>query len=133
MVNEIHERFQNTFLFRFVYIAEAHAMDEWPVTSERFSKSGPIIVNQPKNSYDRCFLAQRFQSEYDLKMDLIIDIPENGDQFEKLFAPWPLRFYLLSSHNELKFVAEPVDCSFETAFVQLIGHLESYELINNSF
>lgn len=28
--------------FRFVYIAEAHATDEWPVTSARFNESRGI-------------------------------------------------------------------------------------------
>jgi hypothetical protein len=34
--------------WRFVYVAEAHAQDEWPLRSARFSADGqPVVVDQP--------------------------------------------------------------------------------------
>jgi hypothetical protein len=33
--------------WKFVYIAEAHAMDEWPVKSARFNQGrGPVVVEK---------------------------------------------------------------------------------------
>ena len=35
--------------WRFVYVAEAHAQDEWPLRSARFSADGqPVVIDQPK-------------------------------------------------------------------------------------
>jgi hypothetical protein len=84
-------------------------MDEWPVQSGRFSRTGPVVVNQPKTTEERCHLASRFAQEYDLQqIDMLIDAPESGDPFERTYAPWPLRFFLVSPENKLLFVGNPL-------------------------
>jgi hypothetical protein len=51
MLGGIAEKKKNAFKWKFIYIAEAHAMDEWPVYSGRFNKGkGPVIVEKQPTS-----------------------------------------------------------------------------------
>ncbi|CAB9505891.1 expressed unknown protein [Seminavis robusta] len=116
-----------------VYIAEAHAMDEWPVTSGRFNKTGPVLIEkQPTLAAERCQLARQFAKHFDMMdatnktvVELLVDDPEQGDPFETAYAPWPLRLYLVDAHGKLEWIAQPKDCSYEEAVVQLLGLLGS--------
>ena len=46
--------------WRFVYVAEAHAQDEWPLRSARFTADGqPVVVDQPRTLDARLGLARR--------------------------------------------------------------------------
>ena len=74
-------------------------MSEWPVRSGRFNRGrGPVIVaKQPITTAERCQLAQRFVSDFDLSLDSFrVDICERQDPFEKAYAPWPLSFEIIS-------------------------------------
>lgn len=115
--------------WKFVYIAEAHAMDEWPVLSGRFNRGhGPVIVDeQPTKASDRCALARRFTHEFDMKLDgadyeVVVDDPEKGEPFEKAYAPWPLRLYLVRG-DVIEWIAEPRACSYDDAVAELLQML----------
>ena len=112
--------------WKFVYIAEAHAMDEWPIRSGRFNHGrGPVIVEkQPKKAKERCNLACQFAKDFNVPLtfphiELLVDDPELGDLFEKEYAPWPLRLYLIED-DIIKYVAEPKNCSYDQAVLELM-------------
>jgi hypothetical protein len=51
-----------------VYIQEAHAQDEWPISSGRYVPNGkPVIVNQPKSSTERINVCRDFMETYDIE------------------------------------------------------------------
>lgn len=129
LINEVVLNYSEKVQFRFVYIAEAHAMDEWPVSSGRFTKTGkPVLVNQPKTLQDRCLLAEDFTREYNFHLETFVDLPEAGDPFEKAYAPWPLRFFLIGPDNCLAFVSEPIEGSSDAAFTRLLQMLEPFRI-----
>ena len=100
-------------------------MDEWPVRSGRFTKDGEaIVVNQPKSLAERCVLAEKFVTDYQFNLETFVDIPESGDLFEKAYAPWPLRFFVIDSQRRLQFVSEPVEGSSDIAFSLMLQMLE---------
>lgn len=116
--------------WKFVYIAEAHAMDEWPIRSGRFNHGrGPVIVEkQPKKAKERCNLACQFAKDFNVPLtfphiELLVDDPELGDLFEKEYAPWPLRLYLIED-DIIKYVAEPKNCSYDQAVLELMEILK---------
>lgn len=96
--------------FAMVYIAEAHASDEWPIRSARSNRGrGPVNVKQPRHSKERLAHAQRLVRDFDLSdrdmagmelLPLLVDSLEEGEPFETTFAPWPLRFFILSEDEE---------------------------------
>lgn len=124
-------------IWKFVYIAEAHAMDEWPVRSARFNRGrGPVVVaKQPTEAKERCDLAKKFARDFlggiaigenqsslstsSSGFELLVDDPELGDPFEKAYAPWPLRLYMLKD-GVMQWIAEPRNCSFDDAVGELM-------------
>lgn len=104
--------------WRFVYVAEAHAQDEWPLRSARFSADGePVVVDQPRTLAARLALARRFAADYGVASPLLVDDPAT-EAFERTYAPWPLRLYVVRGAT-LSWIAEPDGASFEPAVARL--------------
>jgi hypothetical protein len=103
-----------------IYIEEAHAQDEWPISSCRLSKKGlsaasaagecgggargaPVIYLQQKTIGDRLAAARDFVRDYEVPLQpeaapaapgvlVVADQIANG--FETTYAAWPLRWYI---------------------------------------
>jgi len=118
---------------KLVYVAEAHAQDEWPLRSARFNGNrGPVLVDQPKTTADRARLARAFADNFQLPaVDLFVDDPALSEPFERAYSPWPLRLYLVDTssvgHPTLLWIAEPSDCAFDKAVAHLRHLLLSSE------
>mmetsp|Transcript_19201 Transcript_19201/g.28010 ORF Transcript_19201/g.28010 Transcript_19201/m.28010 type:complete len:111 (+) Transcript_19201:738-1070(+) len=105
-------------------------MDEWPIRSARFNRGrGPVLVErQPTAAEERCDLARTFADNFDLPLDnpnveLLVDNPESNDPFLRIYAPWPLRLYLVRG-GVIEWIAQPHDCSFDKAVVELMDILQ---------
>lgn len=91
--------------FLFVYIAEAHAMDEWPIGDQCGNTPGRAVI-QPKSLPARLKEAKHFADRFALCWPMAVDIPELGDPFLSAYAPWPTRFYVVRA-GLMEFVAFP--------------------------
>ncbi|KAL3903952.1 MAG: hypothetical protein SGARI_005147 [Bacillariaceae sp.] len=135
--------------FKMIYIAEAHAFDEWKVSSGRFLprngsckttskhiQDGVVAVEkQPTTAEERCALARDFCDLYglpynsdddddDAPVEVLVDDPSTNDQFEKEYAPWPLRLYLIDNASQkVEWIAQPNDCSYDLAVQELMGQI----------
>lgn len=89
----------------FVYIAEAHAIDEWPVGDHYLTGRR---IQQQKTVAARVEEALTFQQKFDITWPIVVDNPEEGDQFLNLFAAWPTRFFLIRD-GKFTFIAEPCE------------------------
>jgi hypothetical protein len=105
-------------------------MSEWPVRSGRFNRDrGPVVVEkQPTKAEERCELARKFARDFDVPLEsdylnILVDDPELGDPFEKSYAPWPLRMYLIRD-GVIEWIAQPKDCSFDWAVLELLKILK---------
>ena len=81
-----------------MYIEEAHALDEWPISSSRYMPNDTVVsVIQPKLASERVALAQRFVNTFDLGSDMkiLVDDPEKGNQFEVAYG----KFLFAMSHS----------------------------------
>ena len=78
-----------------VYIAEAHARDEWPV-------GNPLRIAQPATTAERCAVARRLLRETAAGaaaaagVGVYVDGAEE-DGFDEAFRAWPTRFYALQA------------------------------------
>lgn len=100
--------FVNSALFRshasnemrplLIYIAEAHARDQWPV--------GKTIscVNQPTTLEERLDNARQFQKNFNCEIPMLLDNMDNT--FHATYGAWPFRFYVIHE-GKLAFKAEP--------------------------
>lgn len=103
-----------------VYIAEAHAQDKWPISSPRYNGNrGPVRVEEARSNEDRCRLAAAFARNYSYSVPMVVDpvMLEDGapgEGFEKRFAPWPIRFYVVEN-SRMAYIAQPDDCEYSVA------------------
>jgi len=88
-----------------VYIAEAHALDEWPM-GDGFEGSSCKAIMQAKTTKDRLTAARLLVEELKYEVPLVLDSMD--DQFEKAYAAWPLRFYIIKG-GEIVYKAMPTD------------------------
>ncbi len=98
------------------YISEAHAIDEWPISSSRYTiDNKPICIKQTIDLETRTETAQNFAKDYGFdNWDILICPPvknqyESFDNFELIYKPWPFRIYGFSK-NMITFASEPKLC-----------------------
>jgi hypothetical protein len=118
---DIYSQFKAHATFLCVYIEEAHAMDEWPISSARYNKGVPVNIRQPKTDQERMKVAQEFRKNFQLTMPLCIDPPELNNPFEKAYAPWPLRMFCIEN-GKVSWIAQPKNCEYDAG--ELRGFLD---------
>lgn len=118
-----------------MYISEAHATDEWPVPSSRYTADGKdVLLQQTSNTVERAERALRVSSELGytaaagwqlLTAPCEAEIPSSAlqDSFEAVYKPWPLRIYAFSG-STLQLNMEPHGC--ELRLQELTGWLSSH-------
>jgi len=110
VLHQMYEQYRKSVDFLCVYILEAHAQDEWPISSSRYNPTRlPVKYKQPKTNSERLAIATEFIAAYNFRLPTVADCIEN--EFEFYFAGWPIRFYILQERR-LKFVAQPKNCTY---------------------
>ena len=96
-----------------MYIAEAHAADEWPINSRRCG--GPAnSVRAPRSLEERCAVARRMRSALKLPpSELRVLADGMDDAFLRTYAAWPIRLYGVGRDGRLGVVAQPRHGAFE--------------------
>lgn len=99
--------------FLSVYIREAHAVDEWPISSSRFAHDGKAVaITAHKTLADRTVAAQSFIEAFKFRMPMLLDGIDN--EFDRVYAPWPIRFFVIED-GQLLLISEP-----ETADIDIM-------------
>ena len=89
----MYEEFQEDVEFVFVYIREAHAMDEWPLGTA-------VQIPQHRTLEDRMNAARLFLSQAP-KFPFKMLVDGIDDQFNQHFRAWPERYYLFDNSCQL--------------------------------
>jgi len=113
VLHSLYQQFAEKVNFLAVYIAEAHAKDEWPV-GESIS-----VCDQPKTLEERQAIARRFVAQHSFKLPIVLDSMNNT--FMKTFAAWPVRFFVIQN-GKLALKAQPI----QAQFAYNIGDLEEW-------
>lgn len=88
-LNQIAQRFEKAASFVFVYIAEAHACDEWPINQ----LDNEIPRHQTIG--DRRAAAESFVHAFPLHQAFEVVLDTMEDAFNREFASWPFRFWII--------------------------------------
>jgi len=109
--------------FTMAYITEAHAQDVWPISSSRFAHDGDaVLVSTPQTTAERCQLASNFARDYGLESWLPVVVDPIENPFEQSYAPWPIRFYVLSQGQDgvvkVALKLQPQGASYDLAEVR---------------
>lgn len=115
------EEFSAVAEFKCVYISEAHAVDEWPISSARFAEA-PVCIKQARTLEERAAAADAYVEAYNVKVPMLV--AGMGGEFEAAYHPWPIRFYILSGER-IAYVGRPIASApdlegFRNALLQLL-------------
>ena len=106
------QSFRLKFQFIGIYIAEAHAIDEWPISeSPRDFKQHHCIEDR----IEACRYLLQDYSSYLHGIEFYVDIMDDdgvNESFEAAYASWPFRFWVLSS-TQVLFKAMPKDACYD--------------------
>ncbi|CAF2876516.1 unnamed protein product [Rotaria sp. Silwood2] len=88
----------NRINFLTIYIAEAHARDQWSV--------GKTIscVDQSTTLAQRLQYAQEFRENFNFEMPMLVD--DMNNKFHHTYGSWPFRFFIIYE-GKLILKAEP--------------------------
>ena len=86
----MHDEFQDRASFYVVYIAEAHATDEWQLG---VNEQEGVLLRQHRQFEERLAAAELCADELKLRMPTLVDEMDNAAS--TLFAAWPERIYIL--------------------------------------
>lgn len=92
LLNSLYLKYKDSVNFVSIYIAEAHADDEWPIRTEKKLK-----IKQHQTIEDRQAAAKLLQEEYGWKIPLVLDSMENA--FQTAYSGWPLRIVLIGNNR----------------------------------
>ena len=90
-MNALVEQYRHCAVFAFVYIQEAHAIDEWPVRSTNAD------VRQHRSLEDRGAAAKRLQAEFPLHTQLHLLLDNEHNDFNCTYSSWPFRYWVIRS------------------------------------
>jgi Iodothyronine deiodinase len=118
-LNSLQREFSGEADFALVYIAEAHASDEWPIGSS-------VDIKQPTTTAERVNAAVACVADTEIAWPAYVD-PLPANAFEALYHPWPIRFFIFSraANNDgdgrvpvsvsVVHIAEPHDGAYDLA------------------
>lgn len=102
---ELQRRWCAHVHFHLVYLAEAHAQNQWPIGSH-------IKISAHRTLDDRRAAAQQLVQELAWSVDAIPVWCDNmHDTFLETLAAWPLRFYIVHEQR-FRYIAEPIVASY---------------------
>jgi hypothetical protein len=106
-----------------VYIAEAHARDQWPM--------GKTIscVDQPKTLEERLENARQCKKNFNFDVPMLVDNMNND--FHLTYGSWPFRFYVIYE-GKLALKAEPHENTFVYDMKQLDAWIDNFYQTHNS-
>lgn len=92
----MYDQFKDRALFYVVYIAEAHAVDEWQLSA---NEQAGIRLKQHSQLAERLAAAQLCAQELELRIPTLVDGMDNPAS--ELFAAWPERIYIIDKGGSI--------------------------------
>ena len=91
-----------------VYIAEAHAEDEWQLES---NEQEGVLIRQHTSFAERLAAARRCATELGLSLPILVD--GMGDAAAVAFAAWPERIYIVGADGRIAYKGGPGPFEFD--------------------
>lgn len=104
VLQDLYNHLHASVDFHLVYIAEAHATDEWPI-------SYPTVTPQHTTLAERQAALDRFVATYAWTVPSTID--DLADTASTVMGAWPFRLYI-AHQGEIAYQGMPEDCTYST-------------------
>ncbi len=107
-----------------VYIDEAHATDEWPISSARDAPRGePVAYAAHRSMEDRLVAARDLAADFELTaagVTVVADDLAPATSFQSRYASWPIRwgvFVQADAGATVLEIGQPEEASFDLSLV----------------
>jgi hypothetical protein len=107
-VEQLHRRLAGRASVAFVYVAEAHAVDEWQMQA---NLDDGVLLRQHVTLDDRFAAAREGVERLGLTMLVLVDGMD--DAVSEAFAAWPERLYVAEAGGRLAYVGGPGPFEFD--------------------
>ena len=107
-MEQLHERFRDRANVVFVYIAEAHAVDEWQMQA---NLDEDVLLRQHVTLEERFAAAREGVERLGLTMPVLVDGMD--DAVSETFAAWPERLAVADRGGRLAYVGGPGPFEFD--------------------
>lgn len=104
----MYQTYRDRAQFFIVYIAEAHALDEWQLASNE--REG-VCYRQPTNFEERLALARLVEGTLGLTIPTLVDGMDNTAG--EIFAGWPERIYIIGADGRILYQGGPGPYEFK--------------------
>ena len=106
---------------------EAHAEDEWPISSSRNHPKNEVVnIKQHETFSQRLMAARSLYAANDLhKCNLRVLTDTMDNEFNDVFGAWPLRYFVFGKNGSLELFSEPNGDRFSSK--ELKQYLKSKE------
>ena len=107
-VEQLYRRVRDRAGVAFVYIAEAHAVDEWQMQA---NVDEGVLLRQHVTPEERFAAAREGVARLGLTMPVLVDGMDNA--VSEAFAAWPERLYVAERGGRLAYVGGPGPFEFD--------------------
>lgn len=104
-LNDLVSRYSHRVTFVLVYIMEAHASDEWPISNLPEGR----VINQHTQLTDRISCAESFRQELNVHEDMTVVVDDMDNIFNSEYPSWPTRCWILSEDSQVHYRSMPGD------------------------
>ncbi|CAF1094552.1 unnamed protein product [Adineta steineri] len=116
-INKLFRSHASAMQLLTIYIAEAHARDQWPAGKTISCVDQPTILEQRLDN------ARQFKDKYNFEMPMLVDSMNNT--FHTTYGSWPFRFYVINN-GKLVFKAEPGETTYSYDMDELDAWIASF-------
>jgi hypothetical protein len=110
-MNQVQKYFEGKAHFVYVYIEEAHADDEWPLSTT-------FCIKQHKTMEERLTAAKKLVEEFGSTIPVLVDSMAN--EFNTKYSVWPERFFIVGGEGEMILAAYPTtEFGFDRSMINL--------------
>jgi hypothetical protein len=104
----MYQTYRDRARFFIVYIAEAHALDEWHLES---NERAGVCYRQPTTLEERLALARLVEGTLGLTIPTLVDGMDNA--VNETFAGWPERIYIVGTDGRIVYQGGPGPYEFK--------------------
>lgn len=112
-MNRLCEIYHTNATFVFVYILEAHATDEWPISGVN------VDITQHKTMRDRFEAAKRFIQDFPLHHEMLLVLDNCDNDFNETYPSWPFRWWVIGNGGRIALKAMPTGTGNKIDLVEL--------------
>ena len=118
-LNKLADKYHKAVTFVFVYIEEAHAVDEWPFPGIN------EFLEQHRTMQDRLTAAKCLLNEFPFSEHIHVVLDDMENSYNRVYSSWPFRYYIVDGDRVVLKEMPQGDTLSLVALTNWLGDLKS--------